>query len=198
MKKTTLSLALVLILGAFTQASANESIQTQLSAIKSAAPAERQSMIQELQTQMQAMRVQERTRTLQEVREQMPDLADKIQNDYIAQRIDEIKNTDPMQRRELMNSFKQELAQMNEQERTEALTQMRKEMLPADKTQIRDQDQVRDQKRLQDGSQKEQLQQMEQMQQRDQMNQRQGAEQLRQQQIQGTMQPDTNGFGQRK
>lgn len=192
MKRLTTSLALALLLGAFTQASANESIQTQLSAIKNAAPAERQSMIDELQVQMQKMQVQERTRTLQEVREQMPELADKIQNDTIAQKINEIKNADPMQRRELMNSFKQELAQMNEQERGQAIAQMRKEM-NQERVQTKENAQNMQQKRLMDKSEEEQ-----QMQQREQINQRQGTEQGRQQQINKQQQPNTNGFGQKE
>lgn len=198
MKTVTTSLVLSLLLGGFTQISADENIDARLSSIKNAAPSERQIMIKELQTEMKQMREQERVRVLQKVREQMPDLAQKIQSEEIAQKIEEIKNADPMQRRELMNSFKKELSQMNEEQRTEAISQMRKEMNQErvqSGEQTKEQTQNMEQKQTQEKVEEQQMRQMQNMQQSEQMNQRQGADQFRQ--GMDNTQANPNGFGQR-
>ena len=71
-----------------------------------------------------------------------------------------IHNAPASQRVEMMNQFKQRLAQMNEQERAEVITQMR--------SQMQKQHQMQDQKnsRLEQMKHSENMQRMEQMQQR--------------------------------
>jgi len=49
-------------------------------------------------------------------------------NESIDAKISEIQNAKGDQRRELMNAFKRQLAQMNEKERSEAIAQMREQL----------------------------------------------------------------------
>jgi len=176
------SLAVASILGAFTQIGANDDVDAQLNAIKNAAPSKRQVMIDKLQADIKQMRLQERERVLQKVKEEMPEIADKIRNQSIAQKIKEIKNASPMQRKELMNSFKKELAQMKREERADAISQMRKEMT---------RNQQAEQKKP-DIDQMNQLQKIERIEKR---NQREGADQFHQRVIDTGSQPGPQGFG---
>lgn len=182
MNSFTTSLALASMLGSFTQMGASEDIDIRLSTIKNAPQNERKVMIQELQFEIKQMPTKERTRVMQKVQEQMPDIAQKIQKDEIAQKIKEIKGADPIQRRELMNNFKKELAQMKKTERAEAIAHMRQEM---SKKQHKEQEKL-------EVDQMNQLQKIERVEKR---NQRQGADQFRQGIIDTGSQPGPKGFG---
>ncbi len=182
MNPFTTSLAVASILGTFSQIGANDDIDAQLDAIKNAAPSERQVMIKKLHTDIKQMRIQERVRVMQKVQEEMPDIAGKIRNEAIAQKIEEIKNADPMQRKELMNSFKKELAQMKREERAEAIAQMRKEM-------------NQHQHVKQDQSETDQMNQLQKLERIEKRNQRQGADQFHQKTIDTGSQPAPQGFG---
>jgi len=50
-------------------------------------------------------------------------------NETVDAQISAIQNADGDQRRELMNAFKRELSQMNEQERSEAIAKMREQLM---------------------------------------------------------------------
>lgn len=182
MNSFTTSLAFASMLGTFTQMGASENIDVRLSTIKNAPQNERKVMIKELQFDIKQMPTKERTKVMKKVQEQMPDIAQKIQRDEIAQRIKEIKKADPTQRRELMNNFKKELAQMKKAERAEAIAQMRQEM-------NRKQHQEQDELKI---DQMNQLQKIERVEKR---NQRQGADQFRQGVIDSGSQPGPQGFG---
>lgn len=194
MNTFTTGISVALVIGAFSQLSAYGDIDTQLSEIKNATQSERQVKIERLQTELIQMRTQERIRVMQKVREQMPDLAEKIQNETIALKIEAIKNADPMQRRELMNSFKKELAQMNKEEQAQTIAKMRREMSQEQKqTMQEDEEQKRVQEKVQNG-QMDEIQKIDQM---EKTNQRQGADQFRQESINLGNLPNTSGFGQK-
>ncbi len=186
MNTFTTGISVALAIGAFSQLSAYGDIDTQLAEIKNATQSERQTKIERLQTELIQMRTQERIRVMQKVREQMPDLADKIQNETIALKIEAIKNADPMQRRELMNNFKKELAQMNKDEQAQTIAKMRREM-----------SQEHEQKRVQEKVQNDQMDEIQKIDQMEKTNQRQGADQFRQESINSGSFPNTSGFGQR-
>ena len=141
--------------------------------------------------------------------------------------IEAIKTATPSERRELINSLKQEIAQLNKQEQTEAIAQMRlqlrvmaqektdeatqtktqtrtKEMAQtADKELSKDSQQVKtqtkEQTRTKEMVQTEQMQNAQNMQQMENMNQNQGANQF--QDMMGGMNPGVqtdDTFGQRR
>jgi ribosomal protein L29 len=194
MNTLTTGISVALVIGAFSQLSAYGDIDTQLSEIKNATQHERQVKIQELQTELMQMRAQERVRVMQKVREQMPDIAQKIQNEAIALKIEAIKNADPMERRELMNDFKKELAQMNKDEQALTIAKMRSEM-----NQEHDQamQENKEQKRIHETIQRDQMDEIQKIDQMEKANQRQGADQFRQKSINSGTFPNTPGFGQR-
>jgi len=194
MNTFTTGISVALVIGAFSQLGAYGDIDTQLSEIKNATQSERQIKIKRLQTELIQMRMQERIRVMQKVREQMPELADKIQNETIALKIEAIKNADPMQRRELMNNLKKELAQMNKDEQAQTIAKMRSEMAQEhDQTAQENQEQKRVQEKVQN-SQMDEIQKIDQM---EKTNQRQGADQFRQELINSGNLPNTPGFGQK-
>lgn len=194
MNTLTTGISVALAIGAFSQLSAYGDIDTQLSEIRNATQGERPSKIQKLQTELMQMRTQERVRVLQKVREKMPDLAEKIQNEAIALKIEAIKNADPMQRRELMNNFKKELAQMNKEEQAQTIAKMRREMAQEhDETMQEDKEQKRVQEQIQN-SQMDEIQKIDQM---EKSNQRQGADQFSQESINSGTSSNTPGFGPR-
>jgi len=194
MNTLTTGISVALVIGAFSQLSAYGDIDTQLAEIKNATQSERQIKIRELQTELTQMHVQERVRVMQKVREQIPDLAQKIQNEAIALKIQAIKNADPMQRRELMNNFKKELAQMNKDEQAQTIAKMRSEM---NQEHEHTADENKEQKRIQEKMQRSQMNEIQKIDQREKANQRQGADQFRQGSINSGTFSNTPGFGPR-
>jgi hypothetical protein len=192
MNTLTTGISVALVIGAFSQLSAYGDIDIQLAEIKNATQSERQIKIQELQTELTQMHVQERVRVMQKVREQIPDLAQKIQNEAIALKIQAIKNADPMQRRELMNNFKKELAQMNKDEQAQTIAKMRSEM---NQEHEHTTDEYKEQKRKQEKMQRSQMNEIQKIDQMEKANQRQGADQFRQGSINSGTFPNTPGFG---
>lgn len=195
MNTLTTGISVALVIGAFSQLSAYGDIDAQLAEIKNATQSERRIKIEKLQTELMQMRTQERVRVLQKVREKMPDLAEKIQNEAITLKIEAIKNADPAQRRALMNSFKKELAKMNKEEQAMTIAKMRSEMAQEhDETMQKDKEQKRVQEQIQN-SQMNEIQKIDQM---EKTHQRQGADQFRQESINSGSLPDTTtGFGPR-
>jgi uncharacterized protein involved in exopolysaccharide biosynthesis len=191
MNTLTTGISVALVIGAFSQLGAYGDIDTQLAEIKNATQNERQMKIQALQTELGKMHVQERVRVMQKVREQMPDLAEKIQNEAIALKIKAIKNADPMQRRELMNNFKKELAQMNKDEQAQTIAKMRSEMSQEHGSSTKAQNHIQEKAQ---SSQMDEIQKIDQM---EKSNQRQGADQFRQESINSGTFPNTPGFGPR-
>jgi len=194
MNTLTTGISVALVIGAFSQLSAYGDIDTQLSEIKNATQSERQTKIQELQKELMQMRAQERVRVMQKVREQMPDLAEKIQNEAITLKIEAIKNADPMERRELMNNFKKELAQMNKDEQAQTIAKMRSEMSQEHEQTMQEH---KEQKRIQEKVQNDQMDEIQKIDQMEKANQRQGADQFRQESINSGAFPNTSGFGPR-
>jgi hypothetical protein len=185
MKNTTMTLALTVLLGSFAQISANEDVQTQLSAIKSASAIERPALIQAFKFKLKNMGEEQRIQAMHQIQEKMPELAQSIQDERVAQKINAIKNAEPAERVKLMNQFKLELAKMNQEERAEAITQMQKQM---------NKEQVRVQERVQNM----QMDQMQKTNSMEQMNQRQGADQFAQEIINTGSQQTNPGFGQKQ
>jgi len=194
MNTLTTGIWVALLIGAFSQLSAYGDIDTQLAEIKNATQSERQIKIQELQTELTQMHVQERVRVMQKIREQIPGLAQKIQNEAIALKIEAIKNADPMERRELMNNFKKELAQMNKDEQAQTIAKMRSEM---NQEHEHTTDENKEQKRIQEKMQRSQMNEVQKIEQMEKANQRQGADQFRQGSINSGTFPNTPGFGPR-
>jgi len=194
MNTLTTGISVALVIGAFSQLSAYGDIDTQLAEIRNATQSERQTKIQELQTELMQMRAQERVRAMQKVREQMPDLAEKIQNEAIASKIEAIKNADPMQRRELMNNFKKELAQMNKDEQALTIAKMRSEMNQEHEQAMQEH---KEQKRIQEKVRNDQMDEIQKIDQMEKANQRQGADQFRQESINPGAFPNTSNFGPR-
>lgn len=128
MNPFTNSLALASIVGSFTQIMASDTIDQQLMTIRNATHIERQTMIKELQSELKQMQEQERTKVMKKVQQEMPELANQLKKEDIAQKIKAIKSASPEQRMLLMNRFKKELAVMKKEERAEAIMQMRTEM----------------------------------------------------------------------
>jgi hypothetical protein len=192
MNTLTAGISAALVIGAFSQLSAYGDIGTQLTEIQNATQHERQVKIEELQTELMQMRFQERARVMQKVREQMPDLAEKIQNETISLKIEAIKNADPMQRRELMNNFKKELAQMNKEEQAQTIAKMRTEM---NQEQSQTAQEKKEQTRIQETVQNGQMNEIQKIDQMEKGNQRQGADQFRQKSINAGTLSNTPGFG---
>lgn len=195
MNTLTTGISVALVIGAFSQLSAYGDIDAQLAEIKNATQSERRIKIEKLQTELMQMRTQERVRVLQKVREKMPDLAEKIQNEAITLKIEAIKNADPAQRRALMNSFKKELAKMNKEEQAMTIAKMRREMAQEHDETIQED---KEQKRVQEQIQNSQMNEIQKIDQMEKSNQRQGADQFRQESINSGSLPDTTtGFGPR-
>ena len=134
-------------------------------------------------------------------------------NEAVDAQIQAIKDADPQERRELINELKQEIAQMNKDEQSEAVIQMRlqlkamnqEKVMTAEKTQTKKQVQYQykekqesesqEQKRIQTMKQTQKMQQTQQMQQMENMNQHQGANQFSQEMMQSNTANQT--FGQK-
>jgi len=130
-------------------------------------------------------------------------------NEAIDTQIQAIKDADPQERRELINRLKQDIAQMNKNEQSNAVTQMRlqlktmnqEKMVKAEKTQNKEKQEKeakeshleKEQKRIQKMQQTHKMQQTQQMQQMENMNQKQGANQFSQEIRQSNML--NQGFG---
>lgn len=187
MKTLTSSLAVAIILGTFSHISANDAIDAKLEILKNANPIEQKVMVRELNTELNKLTIQERVQIMQNVQDQMPDIAQKIQNENITQKIEAIKNAQPMERRELMNDFKKDLAQMNEEERAKAISLMREDNTDSVKTQKKS--------HIKSMAQDAQMKSIQHMGQKEQMNQFQGAIQFNQTPQQGS---GSQGFGQKR
>jgi len=194
MNTLTTGISVALVIGAFSQLGAYGDIDTQLAEIKNATHSERQSKIQTLQTELGQMHAQDRVRVMQKVREQMPDLAEKIHNEAIALKIEAIKNADPMQRRELMNNFKKELAQMNKDEQALTIAKMRSEM---NQEHAQSTQETKEQTHIPEKVQSSQMNEIQKIDQIEKTNQHQGADQFRQESINSGTFPNTPGFGPR-
>lgn len=184
MNRLTMSLALTIVLGSFAQISANEDVQTQLSAIQGASVIERPALIKEFKYELKNMGEQQRIQAMHQIQEKMPELAQSIQDEHVAMKINAIKDAEPAERVKLMNQFKLELAQMNQEERADTIDKMQKQM-------------NKEQVRVQENVQNRQMDHMQKTTNMEQMNQRQGAEQFRQETINSGSQPSTQGFGQK-
>jgi len=195
MKKTTMSLVLTVLLGSLTQITANEDVQTQLSAIQDASAAERPALIKAFKFELKNMGEEQHIQAMHQIREKMPELAQSIQDEHVAQKINAIKNAEPEQRVQLMNQFKLELAKMNQEERAEAITQMQKQMNKAQDPKMQ---QHQEQLRVQERVKNKQMDQMQNTNRMEQMNQRQGADQFRQEMINSGSQQTNPGFGQKE
>lgn len=194
MNRSTTSFVLTMALGSFAHISAGEDVQAQLSAIETASTTERAALIKEFKFELKNMGEEQRIQAMHKIQEKMPEFAQDIQDENVALKINEIKNADPAQRLKLMNSFKFELAQMKEEERKNAITQMQKQM---NKEQDSKTEQHKEQVRIQEKVQNEQMDQMQKTTNKEQMNQRQGADQFRQEMINIGSQSNTQGFGQK-
>lgn len=194
MNKLTTSIVLTMALGSFAHISAGEDVQTQLSAIETASTTQRTALIKEFKFELKNMGEEQRIQAMHKIQEKMPELAQDIQDEKIALKINEIKNADPSQRLKLMNSFKLELAQMKEEERKNAIIQMQKQM---NKEQDPKMQQHKEQLRVQEKVQNEQMNQLQKTNNLELMNQRQGADQFRQEMIDTGSQSSTQGFGQK-
>ncbi len=192
MNKITTSLVVAIALGLSTQLSADD-IQTQLTEIESASVAERSGLIKEFKYELKNMGEEQRIQAMHKIQAKMPELAQDIQSENIATKIDEIKNADPAQRVKLMNSFKLELAQMKAEEQTEAIKLMQKQM---SKVQDSEMEQPKEQIRVRVRVQNEQMDQMQKTGTMEQLNQRQGAEQSRPDMMNVGTQPSTPTLGQ--
>jgi len=192
MNKVTTSLILAIALGAFTQISADD-IQTQLTEIESASVTERSGLVKEFKFELKNMGEEQRIQAMHQIREKMPELAQDIQSENIAAKIDEIKNAEPAERVKLMNSFKLELAQMNKEEQSEAIALMQKQMT---KKQDSDLEQPKEQVRVRVRVQNEQMSQMQKTSTMEQFNQNQGAGQAGSGMTNFGSQPSTPTLGQ--
>ncbi len=200
MKRLTTSLALAIALGTFTQISA-EDIETQITKIEKSSSSERPALVKEFKSELKNMGEEQRIEAMHKIQEKMPELAKSIQGENISQKINEIKNADPTQRRELMNSFKKEISQMNEQERSAAVSQMRtqmkamneEQMQTMSKKEIKSMNQDKERIRAEKG----QMDHVQGLKRTEQMNQQQGANQFNKPGTQGTQtQTKPQGFGQ--
>ncbi len=191
MNRLTTSIVLAIALGSLVNISADE-LTADIAAIKEATATERPALIKEFRFELGNMGEEQRIRAMHKLREKMPELAQKIQSEEMELKINEIKNAEPAKRVELMNKFKLELAQMNEEERAETIAQMQKQM---NKNQVKTAEQTQEQKRIQTKVQQQQMDQIQNMNKTEQMNQRQGADQFRQETIINSSQTQTQGFG---
>lgn len=193
MNKITTSVVVAIALGAFSQISASDDIQTQLTEIETASTEERSGLIKEFKFELKNMGEEQRIQAMHKIQEKMPELAQDIQSENISTKIKEIKNADPDQRVKLMNSFKLELAQMKEEEQTEAIKLMQKQMSKEQDPQM---EQAKEQIRVRTRVQNEQMDQMQKTGTMEQLNQHQGTEQFRPDMANFGTQPSTPSIGQ--
>jgi hypothetical protein len=130
----------------------------------------------------------------------MPLMADEVSPDVDAQ-IEQIIQAPSQERHRLMNRFKKQLAEMNEEERAAAISKLQERTM----TQEQARDRIQTQERLQDASgeplrtqTRTRDQQMQQLHQTDQMQQTQQMNRMQQMnQVQGAMKPSEAGTQQR-
>lgn len=176
MNKITTSVVVAIALSAFTQISANEDIQTQLTDIESATTTERAGLIKEFKFELKNMGEEQRIQAMHKIQDKMPELAKDIQSDNVEAKINEIKNAEPAERIKLMNKFKLELAQMKAEEQTEAVKLMQKQMSKENDSQM---EQSKEQVQVRVRVQNEQMNQMQKTSTMEQLNQGAGAGQFR-------------------